>query len=343
MPSDGTERAYDHAGADQAYAAAFAKFGLDVAVLPPKEIARRIQASAIRDQLVTALDYWAYIKERLPGGDGTPLRGIAQLADTDTWRQQLRDPKVATNREALERLAEQDGVLDRAPANLLILSFLLDRANGSAAAVSLLRRAQQRHPTDFWINFELGLKLAWEQETAAEAVSYFRAALVVQPDSPVVYLNLANAIGTQGLEHENGAQAAVRKAIALKPDYAEAYRYMGNGLLGQRKYSEAVAAFQKAIDLQPNNSAAYSNLVKTLWEQSKCPEEDAALGKVIDRLEKSLAQSKSKLGLDHYDTLVIMNNLAQSYRAVGRLPEAIALLEQTLEGAKAKLGLDDVR
>src|SRR5262249_32320922 len=43
----------DFAGADQAYQAVFSENGLDVAALPPSDIARRIGDSTIRTQLVT--------------------------------------------------------------------------------------------------------------------------------------------------------------------------------------------------------------------------------------------------------------------------------------------------
>ena len=49
-----------------------------------------------------------HIEARLEGGDGVPLRAIAGWADEDSWRQQLRDPRVAKDRKLLERLAEAD-------------------------------------------------------------------------------------------------------------------------------------------------------------------------------------------------------------------------------------------
>ena len=118
----------DHAGADRAYQKAFADYGLDMMALPPAECARRILASAIPTHIVTALDYWAYVKERLPEGKCERLCAIALLADDNSWRQQLRDPRLAKDREALERIAAEESILAQPPANLLILSYLLDRA-----------------------------------------------------------------------------------------------------------------------------------------------------------------------------------------------------------------------
>src|SRR5207248_3193548 len=83
--------------------------------------------------------------------------------------------------------------------------------------------------------------LADSSTTAAEAVAYARAALVAQPESPVVYLNLANALRQQGLEKEPEAEAATRKAIALQPDYAVAYVHLAANQLKQKKLPQAEA------------------------------------------------------------------------------------------------------
>jgi serine/threonine protein kinase/tetratricopeptide (TPR) repeat protein len=46
----------------------------------------------------------------------------------------------------------------------------------------------------------------------------------------------------------------------------------------------------------------------------------------------------AKLGPDHYDTIMSMNNLANSYHAAGRIQEALKLHEKALQLLKAKLG-----
>ena len=130
----------DWAEADRAFAAAFAAHGLRVESLPPEDFAGRIRSSGIRTHLVTALDYWAHIKDRLPEGDGEPLRALAQLADNDPWRQNLRDPRIGKDRDALEQLAQDESVLAQSPTNLLFLARSLEAADAQDAAVDLLRR-----------------------------------------------------------------------------------------------------------------------------------------------------------------------------------------------------------
>src|SRR5262249_22695525 len=76
----------DYAESDRAYLEAFQRHGLDL-TLGPEEVAGRIRASAIRAQLVTALDHWAWVKDRLRPGSGEQMLSVARLADNDLWRQ----------------------------------------------------------------------------------------------------------------------------------------------------------------------------------------------------------------------------------------------------------------
>ena len=54
--------------------------------------------------------------------------------------------------------------------------------------------------------------------------------------------------------------------------------------------------------------------------------------------EETLTIQKAKLGADHPDTLLSMNNLANSYADVGRHADALKLFQETLALRKGKLG-----
>jgi tetratricopeptide (TPR) repeat protein len=60
----------------------------------------------------------------------------------------------------------------------------------------------------------------------------------------------------------------------------------------------------------------------------------------LSLLEESLKVTKAKLGPDHPNTLISMNNLATGYRAAGKLSLALPLYKETLQLMKAKLGPD---
>ena len=44
------------------------------------------------------------------------------------------------------------------------------------------------------------------------------------------------------------------------PDFAKAYSNLGDALMGQGKFDEAVAAYRQAISIKPDFAKAYSNL-----------------------------------------------------------------------------------
>ena len=45
---------------------------------------------------------------------------------------------------------------------------------------------------------------------------------------------------------------AYKQALAIKPDYAEAYNNMGIALEEQGKFNEAIQAYTKALSIKPN-------------------------------------------------------------------------------------------
>ena len=56
------------------------------------------------------------------------------------------------------------------------------------------------------------------------------------------------------------AEASYRKAIALKPDYAEAHNNLGNTLQEQGRLDEAETSLRQAITLKPDYAEAHNNL-----------------------------------------------------------------------------------
>jgi tetratricopeptide (TPR) repeat protein len=227
------------------YAKAFRNYGLDLDQLEPDRAVARIEGSAIREQLVAALDDWLLA---LSGSSRNQERLLAVLdrADPDPWRQPLRGLFVNTNlkalreldrkenahAQALRELARKENAPAQPPADAILLGRALIELGDLGLAVDFLLRAQQEHPNDFWLNEELGLWLIHlKSPRAGEAVGYFRAGLALKPDSPGGLLNLGNALRANG--DLPGALVAYQKAITLRPDFAEAHNNLGVALRDQ--------------------------------------------------------------------------------------------------------------
>ena len=91
-----------------------------------------------------------------------------------------------------------------------------------------------------------GLILAGEGRDD-EAVQSFRRAVAARPDWAEAHSLLGSALSRAGSLAE--AEAELRKAVQLKPDYAEGWNYLGQFYQDRAKDKEAQEAFRKAKQL----------------------------------------------------------------------------------------------
>jgi serine/threonine protein kinase/Flp pilus assembly protein TadD len=338
--------ARDWPGVHQAYQAAFVDYGLDVTAPDKEETVKRIRASGIRSRLIQGLEDWIFCTERIPGASTQPLREIVALADDDPWRHHLRQLHLSKDRVALERLAESKEAVSQ--PHLALLCNLLSDMGADEAVLHLLRKAQQLNPADFWLNANLATALLKNPTRAAEAVGFIRAALVVQPQSPWLHLQLAAALDTQGMHAE--AETARSRSFELNPSLGTTHSATGDRLLAQKKWPEAEAAYRRAITLRPNFAGAYNNLGNALQEQRKHHDAEAAFRKAIE-LDPKLAPSHVNLGrviakkgkwaeaATHFRKAVDLEPrkaewaglLAESLTSLGAYSEAIAAYRQANE------------
>jgi tetratricopeptide (TPR) repeat protein len=302
------EGTFDDRPTDRDYAAVFAEAGLAEPAEEPAAVAERLRASAIKAQLVAALDDWALV---------TPdrrrrawLLEVARLADPNPWRDRFRDSTVWKKRAELERLGREADVEHLSPQLLTVLGALL--ANHKADAVPLLTAAQRRHPHDFRLNFVLGNALLGVRPE--EAIGYYRAALAVRPQTSAVYNNLGNALAERKRRDE--ALACFEKALSFDPTFAPAHYNLGNALADEGRLDEAIAAYERAVQLAPNYAKAHTNLGLALYARRRLDEAIAAYERVI--------QVDPKLALAHY-------NLGNALKAKGRLDDAIASYQRAVE------------
>jgi serine/threonine protein kinase/tetratricopeptide (TPR) repeat protein len=243
------------------YAEAFRQYGLEIERLPVAEAAAQVRRSMIREDLLAALNHWTYDKRAYPGID--KLRAVADEADDNAWRRALRAASAANDTTRLKQLANDSQVLDQPPGFLWLFGAALFQANLAEEAVVFWRKAQQRYPADFWINFNLAVKLSHMRPARyAEALGYFRAALARRPDSSGSYLGLGQALKAQG--DLPGAIACNRKALEIAPTFAEAHNNLGNCLEAQKDRSGAMACYRKAIEANPKLPQPYFNLGRNL-------------------------------------------------------------------------------
>jgi serine/threonine protein kinase/tetratricopeptide (TPR) repeat protein len=326
---------FDHLAADRAYRAAFEGYGLPVLDLESQEAAERIAASAITRDLVAALDDWVGfvwrrdIGGRLEGlGAAAPnpaerdhLRAVAQLADRDRWRHQIRDAISRGDKTQLLDLSRQGEVHEQPPATLVLLAQFLARTD-LPAATDLLRRTQPQHPDDFWMNHELGLCLCDSKPPRLEeAIGYFRTALALRPQSPGAWQNLGGALNRNG--EIAAAFAALQQAVRLKPDYPTPHCELGYCLNRKGQFGEGLTECQLALRLDPEYPCALVNKATALRKMGRFGEALSAFDQAIHINPEFTAAHWNKA-----DTLQEMGRYGDCLRAV---EEALHLDPQSVD------------
>jgi tetratricopeptide (TPR) repeat protein len=194
------------------YGEAFRGYGIDLTTLGSAEAAARIRGSAIRATLLAFLYDWMFYWES--GADRARLRAVLDLADDDAWRRRLRSALAVYDAAKREELLTAPEARYQPPILVAGLVGLLIRGPQGEAAQALLHQAQQRHPEDFWINYQMGYLL--QEERPREAAGYLRAAVASRPDSSQAQILLGRALRDAGEADE--AITAFRKAITLNPN-----------------------------------------------------------------------------------------------------------------------------
>jgi serine/threonine-protein kinase len=200
---------------EELYADAFRTYAILVLTLEPAEAAARIRNSAIRETLLAFMHDWLY---RVPEKNRARLRDVLDRADDDDWRHAFREALVDKDAKKLSDLARAPGASAQPPGVVSGLAAAMLGNMYKYEAQEFMRKAQQRHPGDFWINYLLGC--FWWEDYPQEAVGYLRAAVAIRPTSDGAYLMLGRALRNAG--DSEGAIAALRRSVALNPGHADA-------------------------------------------------------------------------------------------------------------------------
>jgi serine/threonine protein kinase/tetratricopeptide (TPR) repeat protein len=346
------------AGPARDYPLAFRDYGVDVEALPVEEAVARLGGKpALAAPIATALDDWVGARVGLGEGEAAwkPLISVARGLDPDPLRDRLRamwgrnfNPKEWQEvKTELLRLAESIDLKDESPGVLISLAGVLDRAQLPDAAMRIRRDGQYAHPADFWLNYDLGVKLQLRKDYAG-ALRYSSIAVSLRPDAAAAHEGLGGTLCYQGKLDEGVAE--YRKAIQLDSKSASAHSGLGAALREQRELDEAVAEGRKAIELDPNLSAAHCNLGIALQRQGKPDEAVAEYRKAIE-LDPKLSPAHNNLGtalsdqgkpdeavVEYRKAIALDQNYAQPHinlgtvlRDQGKLDEAVVESRKAIE------------
>jgi tetratricopeptide (TPR) repeat protein len=137
---------------------------------------------------------------------------------------------------------------------------------GIFMAISLLfKRLSENKHLKFAVNISFVLILValltrtvirnidWKNED-----NLYIATAKTSPSSPNTHNNLGDVYGRQG--NTEKAIEEFKKAIEIKPDYADAYHNLANTYHGIGRIDEAIENYQKALNFNPRLWQSYNNL-----------------------------------------------------------------------------------
>lgn len=134
---------------------------------------------------------------------------------------------------------------------LIVKAYTLMTQGKNDEAIAVATKAAKLRPTDNR-PYALAGAAHMAQWKTQEASDLFALAVKLSPGNPVLHYMKARADRFRNAREE--ALVSVRKAIELRPGYAEAYLLLGDLLV---KSDEREAAFRMAIELDPKLVDAY--------------------------------------------------------------------------------------
>ncbi|MEG4492646.1 tetratricopeptide repeat protein [Microcoleus sp. D3_18_C4] len=103
-----------------------------------------------------------------------------------------------------------------------------------------------------------------KQGLLSDAIAASQQALKIQPNFAAAWKTLGNAV--QGLGKMQAAADCYAKALKIQPNFPEVYANVGSLYAQQQQWQPASAYYQKAIELKPNFAGAYRNLAQVLTQ-----------------------------------------------------------------------------
>jgi tetratricopeptide (TPR) repeat protein len=318
------------------YAEAFGNYGVDVDSLDTEEAARRIRNRPIYVELAAALDHWAQWRLRTllrAGEDPTwrHLLEVAQAADPDPWRNQLRSvlERSPLDKQILQALADSTELALQPAPTLHLLGTSLADAGMLEQAETVLGQAQQWHPDNFWINADLAACLR-RLGKHGEEVAFRRALVSLRPQSARARYDLGQALLRQG----NLAQAvpAFNEATRFLSEDSSITIYWDNAFKTRGALDKASAAFQQASRLQPDQAGISINWGIALKNQGALEKAVTAYAQAFATLKKEHGGQQRRGSFRALLRLAAAGR-AQALFGLGRLLEA----EQTYQEA---IGID---
>jgi tetratricopeptide (TPR) repeat protein len=161
-------------------------------------------------------------------------------------------------------------------------------------------------------------QLLLDENKSDEAIKLLETTTAHSP-SPVLYDLLGDAY-TQTKDYAK-AEEAYRKAVELDPSELSHLRGLGQTLLSEEKYPEALSVYQKLVEVMPDDADVYLQIARIYRELHQ-----------LDKAEENLVKARQYAP----GSLEVMYNEAMIYESQGRYDDAIKVLTDAVTGIKSQ-------
>ncbi len=208
--------------------------------------------------------------------------------------------------------------LDAADAESSLWLARLYRLHNDPDKAEKVLRGMLKDDPDNDAAMEQLTQLLLDQNKSDEAITLLQSMTSHSP-SPTLYDLLGDAY-TQTKDYGK-AEAAYRKAVDLDPSELTHLRGLGQTLLSEEKYPEALAVYQKLADVMPDDADVYLRVAQIYRELHQ-----------LDKAEENLVKARQYAP----GSLEVMYNEAMIYEAQGRYDDAIKVLSDAMTGVKSQ-------
>jgi tetratricopeptide (TPR) repeat protein len=227
--------------------------------------------------------------------------------------------KVALKHHQAGQLAEAERLYRQILAidanhvkSLHFLGVIAHQVGRHEVAVALIGQAIAHNKRVPMFHYNIGEALR-RLERLDEAARHYRKAIKLKPDYAEAYHSLGLILKVHG--HFDEAAKHYLRAVQYDPANAEAWNNLGNLRVLQGNASDAITHFQRALALRPNHPQILTNLANALVQGGKLDE-----------------------ALKHYQRVILTQpdypeahmNLASALKLAGRLDEAAAHFRQAI-------------
>jgi len=163
-------------------------------------------------------------------------------------------------------------------------------------------------------------EISTDEKLCDQAIQFYKKAIELNPEYAEAWRNLGEAYRDKGFLNE--AISSYKKAINLEPNIGETYYKLGLCFEKLREVDKASYYFGKAIQINPDDSLSHNALGKIYYQKRD--------------FDKALIHFKQAIEIDPGFTEVY-ENMGMVYEALHNLDEAIFSYQKAIEFTKRRV------